>query len=471
MRIVLFDLGDTLEHDGSLIPSAKETLKAVRELRDWRGDALSTALVSDYGIAKNPAEAALLREEYYGIIGKLGIRSYFEPVATHVTLSSDVGHEKPHPKIFETALRKLDANAHFHQAFFVTENIAHVEAARELGMMAVHFGGPGQSEGDIKHLPELIPLIRQWISFDPCGKRRGEAAGRALSQANKSKAADPKVKNLVAKVDVNELRSSVTALSGFGTRWTYSPKVTQVPDWIRSQFLARGYSAAGETRFQPFPIPGRPSQRNVLCGTQDVKKGFVLLCCHYDSISEKPSVAAPGADDDASGVAAVLEISRILKGVALKRGILFAAFGGEEQGLFGSTACAEVAAKDKWAIDVVINLDMVSFRSNGAESKIVVEYDQGNRNPGNDAAAKAYGLLMAQAAADYTTLEAEHTDIWNSDYLPFEAKGYACIGAYNAEDNPFYHKSTDTQANIDFNHHAEVTKMVLATIALIAMSV
>ena len=72
-----------------------------------------------------------------------------------------------------------------------------------------------------------------------------------------------------------------------------------------------------------------------------------------------------------------------------------------------------------------------------------MEYDQGNRHPGNDAAARAYGLLMAQAAADYTTLEVEHTDIWNSDYMPFEAKGYACIGAYEGGENPYYHKSTD----------------------------
>ena len=75
---------------------------------------------------------------------------------------------------------------------------------------------------------------------------------------------------------------------------------------------------------------------------------------------------------------------------------------------------------------MVINLDMVAFQDPARPNLVRVEYDQGNHHPGNDPAAKAFGLLMAQAAADYTNLAVEHTDIWNSDYMPFEAKGYAC---------------------------------------------
>ncbi len=74
---------------------------------------------------------------------------------------------------------------------------------------------------------------------------------------------------------------------------------------------------------------------------------------------------------------------------------------------------------------------------------------------------------MAQTASDYTSLEVDHTDIWNSDYMPFEAKGFACIGAYESGDSPFYHKSTDTIDNIDISYLAEVVKMVLATILVL----
>ena len=78
---------------------------------------------------------------------------------------------------------------------------------------------------------------------------------------------------------------------------------------------------------------------------------------------------------------------------------------------------------------------MIAYQDPQRPKVVKVEYDQGNRNPGNDAAAKAFGLLMAQAAADYTHLAVEHTDIWNSDYMPFEAKGYACIGVYEGGEN------------------------------------
>jgi Zn-dependent M28 family amino/carboxypeptidase len=166
-------------------------------------------------------------------------------------------------------------------------------------------------------------------------------------------------------------------------------------------------------------------------------------------------------------VAAVLELARILQPVTLTRQVLFAAFGGEEQGLFGSARCAEIAKQEGWPIDLVLNLDMVGYNAHAA-GRVVVEYDQGNGHPGNDAAARAFGLLMAQAAADYTGLEVEHTDIWNSDYMPFERQGYACIGAYEGEGNPNYHRTTDRLERVDVGYLAQVVKMALATILLVA---
>jgi Zn-dependent M28 family amino/carboxypeptidase len=148
--------------------------------------------------------------------------------------------------------------------------------------------------------------------------------------------------------------------------------------------------------------------------------------------------------------------------------VLFAAFGGEEQGLFGSQACADVAAREGWPLDLMINLDMIGYRKPGAAARVTVEYDHGNRHPGNDAASKAFGLTMAQAARDYTPLHVLHADITSSDYMPFEAKGYACIGAYDADENPHYHKTGDTPATLDYAHLADVVRMVLATIVVVA---
>lgn len=467
MRAILFDLGNTLEDHETLRPGALETLTAIRAMRDAEGHAPVLALVSDWYDAATPTELKKRQKQYAQLLTKLGLTNFFKPFSQRVTLSSEFTDiHKPDARIFRAALDKVQPGLPFHHAIFITEKAEHVAAARELGMMAVQVSAPGQSDGEVSQLTDLIPLVERLLAFAPCGKRRAEAIGRSLSQSNKSKQADPQIKAVLAKVSQTRLRKSLKQLVQFGTRWTYAPTIAQVPTWIQQQFVALGLGA--QTRFQPFIVPGsQPSQQNVLCGPQPGARGIILVCCHYDSISEKSATAAPGADDDASGVAAILEMARLLKPVTLKRDVLLAAFGGEEQGLFGSSACADIAAQQHWPIDVVINLDMISFKSPGAPPRIVVEYDQGNKNPSNDAAAKAFGLLMAQAAADYTTLAVEHTDIWSSDYLPFEAKGYACIGAYNAEDNPNYHKSSDTLANVDVAQLAKVVKMVLATILIL----
>ena len=403
----------------------------------------------------------------YAILRETGLDVFFLPLVQRVTLSTEVGAFKPAALVFRAALDRLESGLPFHHAMFVTENAAHVAAARLLGMMALHLKGPGQDTGEVERLTDLIPLLRRMLAFSPCCKKHSEAVGLRASVANKSKQSDPATVALVAQVSAARLWERIQRLAGFGTRWTYSADVSRVPDWLRDEFLNVGYGPA-EVRFQPFEVPGAPPQRNVLCGPEADHPGFVLLCSHYDSLSETPVVSAPGADDNASGVAVLLEAAQLLRTVPLQRGVLFAAFGGEEQGLFGSAVCAETAAAEGWRIDVVVNLDMIAYQDTARPRHVIAEYDQGNRHPGNDAAARAFGLQMAQAAADYTNLEVEHTDIWNSDYIPFEAKGFACIGVYEAGQNPGYHKTTDTLAALDMDHLAEVAKMVVATVHQIA---
>jgi beta-phosphoglucomutase-like phosphatase (HAD superfamily) len=467
-KIVLFDLGDTLETGDELLPGALEMLEALSALRDSSGETPALALVSNFVEATMPAGVAAAREEYLAIVEGLGLRPYFEPVDERITISSEVGVSKPDERIFRAAVDKIAPGHSLSEVIFVTEDRGHVDAARALGMTAIHFKGPGQTRGDVDHLSELVPIVERLLRYTACAKRPTEATGRHAGVVAQSKHVDPAIASLLAKVDKGRLAETVGALAGFGTRWSYSPHIDRVAEWVHDRFVASGYPAGAATRYQSFAMPGSSPQRNVLCGPADGSTGFVLVCCHYDSVSDAPATTAPGADDDASGVAAVLEIARLLKGVHLTRGVMFAVFGGEEQGLFGSSACAEVAAAESWPIDLVVNLDMIAYTSHVGPPRIVVEYDQGNKHPGNDAAAKTFGLLMAQAAGDYTLLEVEHTDIWNSDYIPFEEKGYPCIGVYDADENPHYHKSSDTPDHIDNDRLAEVTKLVLATVLQIA---
>jgi hypothetical protein len=296
-------------------------------------------------------------------------------------------------------------------------------------------------------------------------KKRANARGRIDSQLSKSKKRDAGIDALIGKIDSARLSETLKALTSFNTRWSLSPELVHARDWIKKQFIDYGYDSAG-VQLVELKLPNGTVAHSVICAPERLDGGFILIGAHYDAISENPNVAAPGADDNGSGIAVVLEVARIFANVGLKRGVMFAAFAGEEQGLFGSHAVANIAAKDKWAIDVVVNLDMVGHVDPERPTNIVVEYDMGNADPRNDAAAKAFGLQMAQLAGDYTSMTVEHTDIWSSDYMPFEGKGFPCIGLYDgAADATFYHTTQDKITQVDMARLIDVTGLVCAFVA------
>lgn len=160
MKIILFDLGKTLEDQDVLLPGARETLQAIQSMWDSSGETVVMALVSDFDMPDRPEQIPVIQQQYYDILDFLGIRSFFEPVSERVTLSTEVGVFKPDEKIFRAVIEKLNEDLSFHCVMFITENLEHVEAARQLGMTVIHFKGPGQTSGDVDRLVDLIPIIQ-----------------------------------------------------------------------------------------------------------------------------------------------------------------------------------------------------------------------------------------------------------------------------------------------------------------------
>lgn len=277
---------------------------------------------------------------------------------------------------------------------------------------------------------------------------------------------------LVAQVDAARVSGWIRDLVNFPTRHTLSPYNVEAAEWLRGQFQALGYT---DVVFQDFKIKS-DTRHNVICtkpGKTEPSK-YLIVCAHYDSrmksLGDATSVA-PGADDNASGVAALLEIARVLFSTDTTYSIRFCAFSGEEQGYVGASAYATFANAGGMQIPLLINLDMVGHPESPAIPTIIVEHDIRNHVRTNDAPSLAFANQMTQAAADYTTLKTTLGPIYSSDYMPFEYFGYVCIGAYDGADaEPFYHTANDTIDKVDVGFGTEVTRMVLATVLTIAGS-
>jgi hypothetical protein len=268
---------------------------------------------------------------------------------------------------------------------------------------------------------------------------------------------------LVTRVSQTNLQNWITELSAFHTRHTKSPYIAQVGTWLVNQFKSFGYT---DVTKHPYTKDGYQLD-NVVCtkpGIGNIGKVFIV-CGHFDCIMENSANAtarAPGADDNATGIAAILEMARILAKVQLDDTIQFVAFSGEEQGFWGSTAYTKYVQANNINVHRLINLDMIGYPP--ADFAIIVERDVGNQVASNDQASQNFGNVMAQMAADYTSMPVLLGPIFQSDYMPFEAGGYVVIGAYEGGENPNYHHSTDTSASVDLAYVADVTRMTLATI-------
>jgi hypothetical protein len=208
--------------------------------------------------------------------------------------------------------------------------------------------------------------------------------------------------------------------------------------------------------------------KNIVCEKPGSTNNTIVISAHYDSRMEdinNTTARAPGADDNASGVSALLEVARILSKVDLKHSIIFVLFSGEEQGKWGSRHYADHIDETDVDLDLLINLDMVGFSSQGSNN-FLIEYDNGNVVQDNDKYSQLVGNFIKDLASKYTNLNATLGALGNADYLPFEALGYTVIGFHDdgVTKNPDYHKSTDTPDTLEYQYITSVTKLLLATI-------
>jgi hypothetical protein len=268
--------------------------------------------------------------------------------------------------------------------------------------------------------------------------------------------------HVMAQVSDSTITEYVTRLEEFRTRFSCTDSVEAAGQWLHDKFLELGFT---DVSFDSFPINSWVPcniQRNVVA----VKPGtltpdeIIVIGGHYDSYASTypgcdPDTLAPGADDDASGTAVVMEAARVLSNVDTEKTLIFIPFGGEEQWMWGSYHYAEWAYNQGMDIILMLNLDMVA---NLNDSYWDIEL-------WGDSASIPYAQVMAEMGSNYTDLiPFVYEGLYPGDAIPFWEYGYRAVYAAEADPSPHYHRCTDTIENISIPYLTDVTRMTLATI-------
>ena len=282
------------------------------------------------------------------------------------------------------------------------------------------------------------------------------------------------IRSVLNQVNTDKLRQNLISLSEFHTRHSKSPLLNDVGDWIMDQFRGLGYKDSFYHSFKSI-IDGEDfSLRNIICNKDGFSKKLIIICAHYDCIMENkgdPISRAPGANDNASGVSAIIEMARVLTNENLQYSLQFVLFSGEEQGLLGSKSYAKYIKDNKVDLYRLINLDMIGCPF-FADNTVIIERDNNidpnhNQVRENDLKSIVFGEVMKNLASE-VNLEFHLDSIYDSDYEPFEANGHVVIGAYDGSADPkknsHYHSSSDLPEFINWNYLTAVTKLVLTTV-------
>jgi hypothetical protein len=147
IRLALFDLGESLIHDGVPFPHAMDALRVIARFKTEGGELLVLGLVSDFLPAEPPGtedKIAAREAEYAKVLEGAGLVDFFKPFSARVTLSTRAGVNKPDRRIFELAAERSGTGATLSECLFVTEDIDHLARCAGFGIQPVRFGiGPG----------------------------------------------------------------------------------------------------------------------------------------------------------------------------------------------------------------------------------------------------------------------------------------------------------------------------------------
>ncbi|HZM00721.1 MAG TPA: M28 family peptidase [Planctomycetota bacterium] len=276
-------------------------------------------------------------------------------------------------------------------------------------------------------------------------------------------AADPRVAALVAQVSQANVQATTTQLASYFTRRANSAQVLVAKDWLVAQLQAiPGLTVTTST----FNAAYGPNVIATKTGSVHPER-VIVLGAHYDSVNgDGATLAAPGADDNASGSAGLLETARLLAQGDYENTVRCVWYCAEELGLIGSTADAQALDAAGTQVIAMLNLDMISYRKAGDPHDL--DFVTSNTDP-----------VLTQFCRDITaayvpTLPTLTGPLGagSSDHASYAATGVPTAFYFEdlSDETPFIHTAGDTvgpSAN-DFVLARDITRSFAAAAATLA---
>jgi hypothetical protein len=274
------------------------------------------------------------------------------------------------------------------------------------------------------------------------------------------------VDQIVSAVSADSIIANIWHMQSYGTRYMTRPEYDACADWADTWMGTHWIPC----ELQTFSYAG-DSMSNVVAEITGVENpGLVyIICGHLDSATSNPAIA-PGADDNASGSAAVIEAARVMAPYLYRNTVRFVLFAAEEAWMVGSEYYVQQAYEQGDIIVGAVNLDMVLWAP-GASDSVFIPYNE-QSFPLAEAAGAAFASYSPSICPRLVYdpgAPSDHASFWQYGYSAIElAEGSAeeIWGGYN----PYYHQDTDLLLNYTpcFPYGTDVIRAAIGLVATLA---
>ncbi|MCJ7570504.1 MAG: M28 family metallopeptidase [Candidatus Thermoplasmatota archaeon] len=281
---------------------------------------------------------------------------------------------------------------------------------------------------------------------------------KQILPVNNSSFDDIDIVEMINSVNESKVLYYYQNLMKFGVRYTGTSNCTMAGDWIYNEFEQIGLNVEfHEWNFEKYKsknvvatIPGKDFSSNAI----------FILCAHYDTFK-----ISPGANDDGSGIVAVLCIAEILSKYSFNHTIKFIAFSGEEVGTYGSFTYARDAYNRNENIVAVLNLDIIGYADTSEGGKILRFFHE---EPSTWIA--DFAKTISSKYIDINDMNIENLPNYpGADNQAFVDYGYDGVWIAQHDPNQVGHSKNDTLEHINLTYQIKATKLMLAILTELAI--